>query len=281
LLESYETRTYGQFNFRRYAEDVWQYRHLSLKLAVADLEARFRRSKLGVIWVMIHPLMFTTIYSAVLVNLFKVSTFADFSLYVFTGLILWDAIGGFLNYGAGSILQGAGYLKQAPVPMVSFCIRVSITVMVVFLLSMLSYIIYAAVLSSFFDVTVLKVGVQALWIFPIVFSLFVFGLSMATLMGFANLKFRDTTQILVLVLQVVWFTSPIFFQRDLFDKGFIAYWSHVNPVLAFMDMLRASVLTNTPQDPKDWLVAWTWIILSWCLAAFVVSGNDRKAIHGL
>jgi len=273
-----ETVRVGRMTLGSYIAAMWRYRHLMLHLASSDLQSRFRRSSLGVVWAMIHPLAFTMLYSFVLATLFK-QDFKDFSIYVFIGFILWDAISSYVNLGAISIISGAGYLKQAPIPMLIFPLRTCLTVSVVLLIGFAAMALYRTGVILIWGLNEPIVTIYWLWAIPLIASLFVVGSAWATIVAFINLKYRDAQQMLLIGMQALWFSSPIFFAREIFDAPALKIWASINPVLAFCDALRDPILHNRPPDAQDWIVIGVWAALSWTVAIVVTAMNDRKAIH--
>jgi lipopolysaccharide transport system permease protein len=247
-------------------------------LANADLQSRFRRSSLGVVWAMIHPLSFAMLYSLVLANLFQ-QEFKSFSVYVFAGFILWDAISSFVHLGSQSIINGAGYLKQAPIPMLIFPLRTCLTVTVVVLIGFVALVIYRTGVILLFGLDEPIMTIYWAWVIPLVAALFVMGSAWATIVAFINLRFRDTQQLLMILMQAVWFSSPVFFDRTVFDSPQLAVWSAINPVLAFCDAFRDPVLYGRAPEVRDWIAIGVWTGLSWLAAIVITAINDRKSIH--
>lgn len=275
---SMETVRVGRVTLVSYIASMWRYRHLMLHLASADLQSRFRRSSLGIVWAMIHPLAFTMLYSFVLATLFQ-QDFKTFSVYVFVGFILWDAISAFVNQGATSIITGAGYLKQAPIPMLIFPLRTCLTVLVVLLLGFVAMTIYRTGLILVFDIDEPIMTIYWLWSIPVFIALFVVGSAWATIVAFINVKYRDAQQMLVILMQAVWFSSPVFFAREIFDAPRLKLWAEINPVLAFCDALRDPILHGRPPEVRDWIAIGVWAAVSWIVAIVVTAANDRKSIY--
>lgn len=273
-----QTVRVGRMSLWTYLGAMWRYRHLMFHLASADLQSRFRRSSLGVVWAMIHPLAFTVLYSIVLANLFK-QEFTEFSIYVFSGFILWDAIASFVNLGAMSIISGAGYLKQAPIPMLIFPLRTCLTISVVFLLGLAAFFLYRTSMIVFFGVDQQIATIMWLWIIPIAGALFLLGSAWATIVAFVNLKYRDAQQMLMILMQALWFASPVFFAREIFDSPNLTLWTAINPVLAFCDVFRDPILHGQAPELRDWIVIGIWTAISWAIALVMTAINDRKSIH--
>jgi lipopolysaccharide transport system permease protein len=273
-----ETVRVGRMSLGSYLASMWRYRHLMFHLANSDLQSRFRRSSLGIVWAMIHPLAFAMLYSLVLATLFQ-QEFKTFSIYVFAGFILWEAISAYVNLGTQSIINGGGYLKQAPIPMLIFPLRTCITVTVVFLIGLLALLIYRTSVIILFGLDEPIMTIYWLWVIPIIAALFVVGSAWATIVAFINLKFRDTQQLLVILMQAIWFSSPIFFDRAVFDSPQLQIWSAINPVLAFCDVFRDAVLYARTPEVRDWIAIGIWAGGSWLVAIIVTALNDRKSIH--
>jgi lipopolysaccharide transport system permease protein len=274
--EKMPTQVIGQVTAGRYLADLWRYRHLALHLSSADLQNRFRRSALGVLWAMIHPLAFTLLYSVMLSMLFR-QDLRELSIYVFSGIVLWETIAAYINAGAVTFLTGSGYLKQAPIPLLLFPIRTCITATTVALLGFASFALYVLALTTFGGLKPIF-SLYWLWIFPVVGALFVVGIPWATIIGLMNLKFRDTQQLLVIAMQAIWFASPIFFQRELFDAPGLNIWSMINPVIAFCDALRNPILYQKPPELVSWIVIGVWAVASWAVALIILATDRRRAL---
>lgn len=273
-----ETVRVGRVGLGGYLAAVWRYRHLMFHLASSDLQSRFRRSSLGIIWAMIHPLMFAMLYSVVLSALFQ-QDIKTVAVYVFAGFIVWDAISSFVSQGAVSIINGGGYLKQAPIPMIIFPMRTSITVLTILLLAFVAFFLFRTGVILMVPLNEPIVTIHWLWVAPIFAMVFLLGSAWATIVGFMNLKFRDTQQVLQIVLQALWFTSPVFFPREAFENAHLQVWAAVNPVMGFLDAFRDATLYARAPEPRAWIMMGVWVAGSWLVASVVTAVNDRKSIH--
>lgn len=271
-----ETRLLGRVSLWRSLRDTWEYRHLAAHLAKSDIDSRFRRSSLGVIWAMLHPLAFTVLYSLVLSTLFK-QEFKDYAIYIFSGFVVWNAISAYVNLGALSFLNSAGYLKQSAIPLVIFPTRVCLSVTWIYFIEFASLAFFSLVLIFFFGSSA-QVSLYWLWAFPFGLSLVLFGVPLATFSAFLNAYFRDTQQLLLIATQAVWFASPIFFARELFDAPGLSLWSTINPVAAFCDIFRATFIFATAPPTQALLVVGVWIAGLWGLALITLWRSSRRVV---
>lgn len=94
-----------------------------------------------------------------------------------------------------------------------------------------------------------------------------------------NPKYRHSQQMQIIVMQALWFASPVFFFREIFDSPNLALWSAINPVLALCEVLRDPVLFDRAPELREGIVIGVWTALSWLVALLVTANNDRKSIH--
>lgn len=273
------TRVIGRSNFAENLGELWRYRHLCFYLANADLESRFRRSSLGILWAMVHPLAFAMLYAVMLASLFQ-QDFRAFSIYVFSGIVLWDAISAFINAGANSLINASGYVKQSAIPLLIFPIRTCLTIMSILALSFLSFSIYTFAVSGLFGHSI-YFGVLWVWAIPVALLLFVVGIPIATITALLNVKFRDTQQILVIATQALWFSSPIFIAREVFETPHLRYWEMVNPVVAVTDLFRDPVIHGIMPSLNDWIVIGIWSLALWVIAGTMLVLFGRRIVFYL
>lgn len=225
---------------------------------------------------MIHPLVFTILYSVVLSSLFD-QEFKDYSVYVFSGFVLWNAISAFANLGAVSFVNASGYLKQAAIPLMVFPFRVSLSIMLVYSIELVSLALYTLVVIYGFGSSAV-VSWTWVWVLPIGAAMFLIGVPIATLTGFLNVQFRDTQQLLVILTQALWFASPVFFARDLFEAPILKMWSAINPVAAFCDVSRAALIYGQTPAMHSWITIGGWVLGLWIVALVVLRMQSRRII---
>src|SRR5690349_22600377 len=88
---------------KRYLRGIWTSRYFWLHLARAELKYKFRRSRLGLLWTMVNPLVLMLMIAFIFGNLFNIPM-SEFAPYVFSGLIVWDFITGSVLGGCNSLL---------------------------------------------------------------------------------------------------------------------------------------------------------------------------------
>ncbi len=255
----------------RYLKEILHYRHFWVHLAFAHLRARFRRSYLGIFWVALQPLLLTVIISTVLNFVFHM-TFAEYSIYIFSGLIAWDFLKGCVDFGAVSYLTAEGYIRQVRLPMAIYPLKAVLYCAIVFSVAFGGLTLYTLLLEPGYF------SWHWLYLFPFFVTLVIFGMPLAIISAIINVKFRDFEQFIGLILQVVWYMSPVFLPREVFDKPVLRDWTAVNPIAALMDLLRLPMLQGVSPSWETYGMVLIWALGFWAIAIAMMARNERKII---
>jgi len=82
-----------------------------------------------------NPLLLMVIYTIVFTSIFK-TNIPHYEVYVFSGILLWNAISGCLNDGAACIVQNTALITKAALPPEIFPLRVILTHFLNYLLTL-------------------------------------------------------------------------------------------------------------------------------------------------
>ena len=118
------------------------------------------------------------------------------------------------------------------------------------------------------------------WIFllPYAVILLLFSAPLAILSAVINIKFRDFQQFIGLLLQIVWYMSPVFLPKTVFEKPGLAEISAFNPVAALMNLLRDPLLYDTTPQLNDAALVLVWTAALWLLAIITLRRNERRIV---
>src|SRR5689334_3087203 len=164
-----------------YLQDIWTARYFWLHLARAELKYKFRRSRLGLLWTMVNPLVLMLMIAFIFGNLFNIPM-SEFAPYVFSGLIVWDFITGSVLGGCNSLLVSEPYIKQFKHPFAIYPLKTTLVNVVTFLIAFLGLAIWIL----FTNPGNLVMGFVVLPITTI--CLLILGWPIAILTSFTNLK---------------------------------------------------------------------------------------------
>lgn len=237
-----------------YAKGIWTARYFWVHLMMSDLRARWRRSFFGIFWSMLQPLGLTILISIVFSRIFK-SSIAEYAPYILSGVIIWEYIVLNVTGGALAFVQADAYIKQTKHPLAIYTLRNVLSGMIILALAGVSLIGWVlVVMPQNFGWCWLSV----LSVFPLM-GMIVW--PWATIMAYFSARFRDLPHALGLILQAIWFVSPVYFEPSVFRNGNLHVLLDYNPIYHLLQIVRAPLLHG------EWPTAANYL---WCLGAACV-----------
>jgi lipopolysaccharide transport system permease protein len=228
-----------------YLGAIWNCRFFWLSLVKMDLRARYRGSVLGIGWSLLHPIAMTTILCFVFRYAFHedLRTYAPF---VFIGMTFWGYFATVLVQGCGSFFQGESYIRQFPAPMAIYPLRTVLGSAFHFIIGLVLAIILALCAGPDGKLSPDATRHSQLWALPSLLPSFVllllFGWCLAILFGMLCVRFRDTRHLTEIVLQGLFYLTPIMIQPSKLQSRRLALVLECNPLSAFLNLLREPIL---------------------------------------
>ena len=218
-----------------YATRIWESRYFWMHLALSDLRSRWRRSYLGILWAVIQPLAMTLLLSVVFARIFQ-TDIKEYAPYILSGLVVWEFVIATAVNGSLSFVQADAYIRQCRLPLAIYTLRTVLGNLIAMLLACVGLVAWVLIVTpGHFGLTWLA----ALTIVPIL--LFV-GWPLATILAYVATRFRDIPQALTLILQAMWFVSPIYFEAATFRRGGLNVLVDYNPIYHLLQIVRAPLL---------------------------------------
>ena len=258
---------------KRYLSEVIKYRRFWVSLAQIDLKNRFRRTYLGILWIVIQPLMFTLILSLMFHFIFK-QEFLEFSVYVFSGVTFWAWFSETFVLGANSIIQSQAFIRQKRLPFLVYFIRT-------FLVSSFSFLLGFVGLIFWLFLTGHTLGVYSL-LLP--FNLLYLGLALFPVIVFSGVigaLYRDYQQLVQLVLQALWFVSPVFIDKTVFLNPGISVWNYFNPVSNMLALIRRPLMDNQMPTLGNYLLTALFALIVWTVAYRLLKQHEKNLVYYL
>lgn len=218
-----------------YLRGIWKSRHFWTHLALSDLRSRWRRSFFGILWTVIQPLGMTLLLAFVFGKIFK-TEIREYAPYILSGMLAWEFVTASAIGGSLAFVQADAYIKQCRHPLAIYTLRTVLTNLLVLSLASLSLVGWVlAVMPQHFGWPWLA----ALSIYPLLALL---AWPLATLLAYVATRFRDLPHALGLVLQAMWFVSPIYFEAGIFRGGDLHGLVDYNPIYHLLEVVRAPLL---------------------------------------
>ncbi len=224
-----------------------------LRIGLQDIRMRYRRSAVGVGWIFINLAIMIIAVGVVYGNLLG-QNLKDFLPFLTVGLISWGYLTSSIVEGGNAFVASEGYIKQIGLPIYIYVFRFFVSITITMLISLPAYLVVVLIYSVRF-----KWGV--LWVLPgiILFSMVSF-LSIA-IFSHLNARFRDTSHIASVVLQVMFFVTPIIWPPDLLRKRAINWIIDFNPFYHLIEVVRRPLTVSESASFINYLVAAFWVVL--------------------
>jgi lipopolysaccharide transport system permease protein len=255
---------------------IWKYREYIWANAISDLKNRYAGSSLGAYWNIIQPLiqilLFTFVFSQVMVA--KIpgmdSSTAAFAVYLSAGFIPWISFSEMVNRGSNTFIENATYLKKLAIPEYIFILQIAVTTILNLFISMILLCIITLLMGF---------GISVLWLLlPVVLVLFMlFGLGLALAFASINVFFRDVSQLLLSVVQIWMWMTPIVYIEDFLPAKF-AQIIKFNPAYYFIDAFHKIIVYSEYPSSMDWVVMISVTGLS-ILTGYLIYKNLRAEIR--
>jgi lipopolysaccharide transport system permease protein len=257
-----------------YIKAIWSSRYFWAHLALADLRSKWRRSFMGMLWSIVQPLGMTVLLSIVFSRMFHVDIVV-YAPYILSGIIVWEFISSSLTTGSLAFVQADAYIKQCKHPLIIYTLRLVLGNLIV--LALASVALFGWVL------VVLPQNISLSWFaillfFPLV-ALIAWPLS--SLLAYLGARFRDIPHAMGLMLQAVWFISPVYFEEKLFRNGGLNNLVDYNPIYHLLQILRAPLLNGKWPTLENYLFCIGTAFACALLAFLVGRKAERRVIFYL
>ena len=209
---------------------VWQ------NLGLLEVKQRYQRSVLGPWWVSISMLIYILVLGTVFSRIFKIN-YEEYMPYFSAGYLLWLYISSCLNESTDLFRQNSGFIKQIYLPFSLYIFKFMTRNILIFLHNFLAFVLVLV----YFHV---PVGYKIFLAIPGFLILSINLYWMVFLTAIISTRFRDMVPIVMSFVQIVFFVTPISW-----DRGLIGTHSKIikfNPFVYLIDIVRSPLLGKIP-----------------------------------
>jgi ABC-2 type transport system permease protein len=252
---------------------VWSYRTLIGNLALRDLRSRYKKSVLGWMWSLINPAVTLGIYTVVFGVFLGGNANAptagnhrthSFALFLFCGLVAWNAFANGVNQSISSFLGAGPMLTRSYFPPESPILASTLT-------SMTQTVLEASILVGFMF-ALGNAGWSLLLIPAILVMLATTALGLGMLVSLLNVRYRDINYLVGIALQLLFYATPIVYALDRVagrkvlgvDASRVLVY---NPMTHFVEAMRAVAYLQRAPSAQNWFVmvasATISLVLGW------------------
>lgn len=245
---------------------------LALYLARSDIRQRYRRSSLGPFWITISTGVMIACLGLIFGTLFK-SPMEEFLPFLAAGLIIWGLISATVTEATSVFPSAEAVIKQLPLPMFSHVMRMEARNFYIFLHNILIFPIVLVCVQR-------PIGWNVLYFIPGIVLLLVNLSWISLLLGIICARFRDLTQIVGSVLQIVFYVTPIIWMPSLLPARASVMLLDPNPAFHLMEIVRAPLMNQAP-TLLNWSVTILMAVIGWFFTIIVFNRYRSRIAYWL
>lgn len=241
----------------------WQHRQLILALSRREILGRFQGSFLGRLWLVLAPLFMLCLYAFFFGEILQArwsigvadATFGNFTLILFSGLMLHQFLSESLGRAPELILSNANYVKKIIFPL-------EILALVVVKVNAVQLLVSVAILMIAVVVMTGQYFWQWIYLPLVLIPFMVLTTGLVWLFAALGVFLRDLKQVVMYLSTILLFMSPVFYSMDRLPDS-LQFIYFVNPLIVAIDQIRQVLFLGAS---PDWM-----ILLSYSAVAVVVA----------
>jgi lipopolysaccharide transport system permease protein len=197
----------------------------------------------------------------------------EFLPFLAVGMILWSFISSVVLEGCDSFIAAESIIKQLPIPLFVHVLRM---VWRNALILAHNIVIFPLVLLAVGR----PIGLLALLAIP-GFLVAVANLTwVALLLGVLCARYRDLSQIVASLLQVLFYLTPIMWMPSSLSRHVGVYLLDFNPIYHILSIVRSPLLNEWPSQ-ADWVLSLGLCLLGWIVALALYGRYKRRVAYWL
>ena len=251
---------------------LYTHRELIGVLVAKQLKLRYRGSILGFLWTLINPLVQMLVYTLVFGVYLRVDV-DRYPVFLFSGLLPWIWFASSVQQGVTCILDGAGLVTRSQFP-------AEVLPIVALTSNTVNFLLTLPLLLAFVLAFHARLGLALLALPLLIILEYVMTLGPVLLFAALDVQFRDLQHIILHVLTVLQFLTPIFYPVSLIPEPFRA-WALLNPLAVLVSSFHDVLYFNRfpPWPPLIGLGLASVLVVS--LAATVFARSQQTFAEAL
>lgn len=213
-------------------------RALLAELVRTDFKLRYQNSVLGYAWSLLRPLLLFVILYVVFVKFIKLGgNIPHYPVYLLLGIVLWNFFNEMTAQSLTSIVGRGDLIRKIRIPRWVIVLSASVSALINLLLNMV-------VIGIFVIINRVDITFNILWLPLILLEIYVFALGLSLLLSAAFVKFRDISYIWEVILQGLFYLTPILYPIALITNETVQKLLFLNPMAQAIQDARYSLVSN-------------------------------------
>ena len=219
-------------------------RSLIRELVVSDFKLRYQNSVLGYLWSLLRPMMLFGVLYVVFTYVIKVGRGVPYyPSYLLLGIVLWTFFIESTISGMNAITGRGDLVRKVSIPKYAIVVSTTMSAFVNLCLNMVVVVAFMIFSHVPFRPTIL--------IAPLfIGELMVLSMGVSFLLAALFVKYRDFSHIWEVILQVLFYATPIIYPLTLPPLK-IAKWMSISPLTQIFQDVRSLMITPQTLTTKE------------------------------
>ena len=218
------------FKFAFKTRKAWWY------TASSRSRARFARTTLGSFWLGFSNLLSIGTLGIVYGTVFSVENFKSYFIYLGFGLVVWNTISSSISNSPNLFAHNSSNIKNMNLKPIFYTLEEWSFQLQTFIQS------FVLVLFVFLFFKSVLISNLLLYSWLPLLNLFLFIYWFPLLICLISVRFTDIAQLVPIVLQLVFLTSPILYRKE--SLGSLGWITNINFIYQVLDPLRESIING-------------------------------------
>lgn len=213
-------------------------RALLRELVITDFKLRYQGSVLGYAWSLLRPLLLFCILYIVFVKFLKLGAgIPHYPIYLLLGIVLWNFFSEMTSQSLSSVVARGDLIRKIRIPRWIIVLSSSVSALINLALNLLVVVVFMLVNGA-------DINSNALW-FPLILGeIYLFATGVSLFLAAAFVKYRDISHIWEVVLQALFYLTPILYPITLITNETLQRVLLLNPMAQAIQDARNALVTK-------------------------------------
>ena len=221
-------------------DQLWNYRHLLLRLVRRDFLIHHQQTVLGPLWVVFQPIIILITYVLIFERAVGLSTDGlPPTLFYLSGIILWTLFAECFKGTSFTFMQNGTLFGKVFFPRLVIPLSVILVNLVRFAIQFAIFFVMLIIIQpqALFDnplrwITCMLVSVSAIA---------GFGLGLGLVFSILTAKYRDLVNVIHLIVRLLMFATPVIYPLSIVPPE-VRRWVALNPLCSLIELFRFGFL---------------------------------------
>lgn len=259
-------------------QELWRARHFIKSAIGNEFATRFARSRLGGLWMVLHPLAQIIIYAFILSTVMSarlpgINGTYSYAIYLTAGILGWSLFAEVISRSLGVFIDNGNLLKKMAFPRLALPVVLAGGSLINNLILLGVGLIVFALLGHY-------PGWVAAWLPLLTLLTLCMALALGICLGIVNVFLRDVGQIVPIILQFGFWLTPIVYVIGMIPERF-RFILYFNPMTGVVQAYQSILVFGKAPDFQPLAYPLLFTLIMAALAARLYSQASEDMVDAL